>query len=104
MARFTLVLMPNGKALMVTPDDISQDLLHQLMTVWKEWREGHQDVLFVSGADVRLVEDIELSVKGVTMTEEQETPAAEDAEDTEEAAAEETTDEAEAEAEPEAAE
>jgi hypothetical protein len=97
MARFTLVLMPNGKALMVTPDDISQDL-------WKEWREGHQDVLFVSGADVRLVEDIELSVKGVTMTEEQETPAAEDAEDTEEAAAEETTDEAEAEAEPEAAE
>lgn len=59
MARFTLILKPNGKALLVTPDAIRGEQVEQLGRLWREWRDGHQDVLFLAGTDVKVVEDIE---------------------------------------------
>lgn len=66
---FTLILKPNGKALLCTPENISREQVELLKRLWDEWKDGHQDVLFVSGVDVKVVEDIELDLGGAEMAD-----------------------------------
>jgi hypothetical protein len=92
LSYFTLVIMPTGKALLVSEATLPEADLERVREAWKAWKTGHEDVLFVSGTKVVLVEDIELDLtKGETMTDQEATATEEPAED---AAAEEATEEA----------
>ncbi len=100
---FTLVLQPNGKALLVTKEHLAQDQVEMLKNAWNAWKSGNQDVLFISGTEVVLVEDVELELEGTIVTE-QEAPAAEEPAEEPEAATEEEAEESAEEAGEEAAE
>lgn len=62
MARFTLVVRPDGKALLTCQDRIPDSSLHELRDAIDAWREEESLLLVVTECDVVQVVDIEIDV------------------------------------------
>lgn len=62
MTRFTLVIEPDGRALLVTPDDLTEDMLHQIEEAWERWRDSDKAVAILANTDIKQVRRVELDL------------------------------------------
>lgn len=62
MTAFTLVIQPNGAALLTTPEPLSRDMVAAVREAFDAWQQKHGDVLVVGDCDVVQVRSIELDI------------------------------------------
>lgn len=62
MARFTLVVRPDGKAILTCLEALSQSHVEELRAAFAAWREGEFSTLIVAETDVVQVIDVELDL------------------------------------------
>ena len=60
--KFTLVVRPDGKAILSTEGDLDQEMYDQLATAFKSWREKTNDILVLGNTTVITVLDIGLEL------------------------------------------
>jgi hypothetical protein len=61
--RFTLVVMPNGRAILASKTNLERDEYDRLQETWQVWRESSEASALFMNADVVQVKDIELEVE-----------------------------------------
>lgn len=63
MARFTLVVRPDGQALLTTRERLSAEVTKQLGEVLDGWSEGRYPIAVVGECDVVRVEDLDIELE-----------------------------------------
>lgn len=60
--RFKLIVMPNGKAIVTTEENLSRAEVEQVQRSWRLWEEANGGALVATSTEVIQVKEIELEV------------------------------------------
>lgn len=63
MARFTLVIRPDGRALLTTAESFRTEQLEPVRAVLDEWLQGRQQVLLVTECELVQVTELEVDLE-----------------------------------------
>lgn len=63
MARFTLVVRPDGRALLVTSERFAAETLEPIRAALDEWVEGRYQVAVLADTDVVRVTELEVDLE-----------------------------------------
>lgn len=62
MPRFTLLVVPDGRAILTTPDRLSDAAVDAALAAFVEWRDGRAPALLIHECDVVQVTDLQLDL------------------------------------------
>ncbi len=62
MARFTLVVRPDGKAILASRERLTDSAKAELVAQLRAWEEGPWPIAIVDGCDVVSVSEIEIAL------------------------------------------
>lgn len=62
MATLTLIVVPDGRAVLTTPERLTDKARYELAEVIAGWREGKWPVLIIPDCDVIQVADVDIDL------------------------------------------